>query len=40
MSLTMHMYDPDICEGHFCPKDCDGCPWMEKILEKEDDAEE
>lgn len=31
----MWMYDPDFCEGHFCPKDCDGCPWADEVLEKE-----
>lgn len=35
MSLTMNLYDPDICDGHFCPKDCDVCsPWAELAMEK------
>lgn len=20
------MYDPDICDGDFCPQDCEHCP--------------
>lgn len=36
MSLTMHMYDPDFCDGHFCQKDCEGCPTAEKIMEHEE----
>ena len=36
MSLTMHLYDPEICDGHYCPKDCeDHCPWAEEVLEKQ-----
>ena len=35
MSL-LHLYDPDICDGHACPKDCDSCsPWAELVREKQ-----
>ena len=27
MSLTMHEYDPEWCDGHYCPKDCEKCPF-------------
>ena len=30
MSLTMNEYDPKFCDGHYCPKDCDGCPYREE----------
>lgn len=22
-------YDPEYCDGHYCPRDCDGCPWAD-----------
>lgn len=28
-------YDPDICDGDFCPMNCDICGKTEKVLEKE-----
>lgn len=36
MSLTMHEYDPVYCDGHYCPKDCDGCPHREENREGDD----
>ena len=33
----MHLYDPDICEGHFCPKDCDNCQYVESNLYDEEE---
>lgn len=30
------MYDPDICDGDFCPMDCEHCP---KADREEEDAE-
>ena len=29
-------YTPEICDGHYCPMDCeDGhCPWADEALEK------
>ena len=38
-------YTPEICDGHYCPMDCeDGhCPWadeaMEFIAEQEDEED-
>lgn len=35
MSLTITLYDPEICDGHYCCKDCDECaPWADMVLEK------
>ena len=28
-------YDPDICDGDFCPMNCDYCPKTDKVLEKQ-----
>ena len=25
MSVSLSMYEPDICDGDFCPGDCDYC---------------
>lgn len=33
------LYNPDFCEGHYCPKDCDNCPTKEEIFEAEEDDE-
>ena len=33
-------YEPEICDGDFCPMNCDNCPKKELVLErdmKEDD---
>lgn len=30
-----YMYNPDICEGDFCPGDCDKCYKAELVLEAE-----
>ena len=37
MSL-LHMYDPDVCDGDFCPSDCDNCPKADRGEEEEDDG--
>lgn len=29
MSVSKWAYDPDICDGDFCPRDCDDCPKKE-----------
>ena len=26
----MHEYDPEWCDGHYCPKDCEKCPFREE----------
>jgi hypothetical protein len=26
MRVSKWAYDPDICDGVFCPRDCDDCP--------------
>ena len=30
-------YDPDICDGDFCPMDCDRCPKADREEEEEED---
>lgn len=30
------LYNPDYCEGHPCPGDCDNCSWPEVYLEDEE----
>lgn len=29
----LYLYNPDICDGDFCPQDCDRCPKREKAEE-------
>lgn len=34
-------YDPEYCEGHYCPKDCSHCSYREELREgwdEEDDS--
>ena len=34
------LYRPDICDGHYCPMDCDIChPWADMVIEKEEEDE-
>ena len=38
---NVYLYRPDVCDGDYCPQDCDKCPKAEQILEleeKEDDG--
>ena len=35
----MYLYDPDICDGDLCIKDCDNCPKADAIIEKEEEEE-
>ena len=32
----MYAYTPEICDGDYCPQDCDRCPKLDLILEAED----
>jgi len=34
---NVYLYTPEICDGDYCPLDCDICQKKEIILEKEDD---
>lgn len=34
------LYTPEICDGDFCPQDCDACPKKEMIFEREEDETE
>lgn len=38
MSIGMECsyYTPEICDGHFCPRDEDHCEYRERILENEE----
>lgn len=29
-------YDPEFCDGHYCPRDCECCQIADKILEYEE----
>lgn len=31
-------YDPEYCDGHFCPRDCEICGYREGNREEEDDG--
>ena len=33
-------YRPDVCDGDYCPLDCDVCPKAEMILEMEEVEED
>lgn len=37
MSVSHWAYDPDKCEGDFCPGDCDKCPKRDEDGEEESD---
>lgn len=26
-------YTPSFCDGHYCCRDCEKCPWAEKAME-------
>ena len=40
MSCDKWAYDPERCEGHLCPGDCDFCElWNEDLLDEEDEKE-
>lgn len=30
----MWAYDPDICDGDYCPMNCDRCPKVDQIIKK------
>ena len=32
-------YDPEICDGDYCPMNCDHCPKTDKVLEKQAEEE-
>ena len=41
MSVRLWAYEPDICDGDFCPNDCDRCSkakWID--FEEFDDGED
>ena len=33
-------YTPEVCDGNFCPKDCDICQLKEKVLEMQEEVNE
>lgn len=37
---NIYLYNPDICDGHYCPMDCDRCHWADACMEAEAAAEE
>ena len=36
---NVYLYTPEICDGDYCPMDCDQCPKAELILELEDEED-
>ena len=36
MSASKWSYDPDSCDGHYCPGDCDLCSVADKLDEQEE----
>lgn len=36
---NVYLYRPEICDGDYCPMDCDKCPKAEKILETEENED-
>ena len=37
MVKNVYLYRPDVCDGDYCPQDCDKCPKAEQILEMEEE---
>lgn len=37
MSVSLWAYNPDVCDGDFCPMDCDYCPKRDNALEAASD---
>lgn len=38
---NIYLYDPEVCDGHYCCMDCDDhCPWADMVLEKLAEEEE
>lgn len=35
---NMYLYTPEICDGDYCPRDCDRCQKSDMILELGEDA--
>ena len=33
-------YNPAVCDGDYCPKDCDICPKTDECLELEEEEDE
>lgn len=39
MSVSLWAYNPAVCDGDFCPMDCDNCHKQEEALGEEDEDE-
>ena len=35
MRGDLEYYDPDICDGDFCPLNCEHCPKADLVIQKE-----
>lgn len=33
-------YTPEVCDGHWCPMDCDHCPYADEAMEVMEEEEE
>ena len=40
MAVRLWAYDPDICDGDFCPNDCEYCSKAYNRDEKEEEEDE
>ena len=36
----LYLYNPDICDGDFCPMDCDRCPKADACIEAAEEEDE
>lgn len=35
------LYTPEICDGHYCCRDCEEChPWADEIMEKQEEEKD
>lgn len=37
---NIYLYNPVICEGDYCPMDCDRCPKADEALKLQEEEEE
>ena len=33
------LYNPDVCDGHYCPQDCDRCRYADDCIELMEDGD-
>ena len=40
MSADMWLYNPDVCDGDYCPMNCSHCYKADKIIEQQEMEDE